>query len=283
MEGGIVATQKAGSEQDFGAPPVIHTVRGEQVILDSDVARFFEVPTSALNQVVKRNEQRFADDFAFRLTAEEFGDLKSQNVISNADWGGARHLPRAFTEHGVVMAATVLRSDRAVKASRFIVKTFVQARANLMARQKGENIPATVNPRATVPLAAEMRGALMGKINTALGHVLDAIVNPETKSTVRSEAVEIANEGLSSLKAYLKRPGVANDKTLAEMEKLIAEADDIKVATSRKKTQNEAEQLALLAKKLRLILEAQHYAETGSLERFLGFLKDFSGGDDRKR
>lgn len=272
-----MTTKKIAGPLDSSRPPIIHTIRGYPVVLDSDVARFFDVPTSALNQVVRRNEVRFAEDFAFRLTVEEFGDLKSQNVISNADWGGARHMPRAFTEHGVVMEATLLRSDRAVEASRFIVKTFVQARANLAARQKGENIPATVNPRATVPLAAEMRGALMGKINTALGHVLDAIVNPETKSTVRTEAVELANEGLSSLKAYLKRPGVANDKTLAEMEKLIAEADDIKVATSRKKTQNEAEQLALLAKKLRLILEAQHYAETGSLERFLGFLKDFGG------
>ena len=283
MEGGIVATQKTGTEQDFRPPPVIHTVRGEQVILDSDLAQFFGVATKALNQHVKRNLDRFGEDFAFKLSEVEAESLRSQFVTSNTGRGGQRHLPTAFTEHGVVMAATVLRSDRAVKASRFIVKTFVQARANLVARQKGENIPATVNPRATVPLAAEMRGALMGKINIALGHVLDAIVNPETKSTVRSEAVELANEGLSSLKAYLKRPGVANEKTLAEMEKLIAEADDIKVATSRKKTQNEAEQLALLAKKLRLILEAQHYAETGSLERFLGFLKDFSKDGERSR
>lgn len=278
-----MSTKIASSQPDTRRPPIIHTIRGYQVILDSDVARFFEVPTGAINQVVKRNAVRFGDDFAFRLTVEEFGDLKSQNVISNADWGGARHQPRAFTEHGVVMAATLLRSDRAISASRFIVKSFVQARANLIARQKGDNIPATINPRATIPLAAEMRGALMGKINEALGKVLDAIVNPETKSTVRSEAVELANEGLSSLKAYLKRPGVANDKTFAEMEKLIAEADDIKVATSRKRTQNEAEQLALLAKKLRLILEAQHYAETGSLERFLGFLKDFSKDGEGKR
>ena len=80
-----MATQKTGSGQDFGEPPVIHTVRGEQVILDSDVARFLGVPTSARNQVVKRNERRFADDFAFRLTAPEVADLKSQNVISSAD------------------------------------------------------------------------------------------------------------------------------------------------------------------------------------------------------
>jgi hypothetical protein len=273
---GHVTTKKLEPKSDDGAPPAIHAMRGQNVVLDTELAHFFGVSTRALNQQVKRNAQRFGDDFAFRRSAEESASLKSQFVISNEGRGGAQHLPMVFTEHGVVMAATLLRSDQAIRASRIVVKTFVQARAILIARQMGENFPATVNPRATVPLAAEMRGALAGKINAALGQVLDAIVNPETKSTVRSEAVELANEGLSSLKAYLKRPGVQNDKTLAEMGKLIAEADDIKVATSRKRTQNEGEQLALLAKKLRLILEAQHYAETGSLERFLGFLKDFS-------
>ena len=271
-----MTTEKAGGGLDSKLPPAIHTIRGHDVILDGELAGFLGVSTKALNQQVKRNAQRFGGDFAFRLSQTEADGLRSQNVTSNAGRGGPRYLPMAFTEHGVVMAATLLRSELAIRASRIIVKTFVQARANLVSRQKGDNFLATIDPRATVPLAAEMRGALAGKINAALGQVLDAIVNPETKSTVRSEAVELANEGLSSLKAYLKRPGVQNDKTLAEMGKLIAEADDIKIATSRKRTQNEGEQLALLAKKLRLILEAQHYAETGSLERFLGFLKDFS-------
>ena len=269
-------TKRPALELDAMPVPAIQLVRGQNVILDAELARYFGVETRTLNQHVKRNGRRFGDDFVLRLTTEETAGLKSQIVMSNDGRGGRRHLPMAFTEHGVVMAATLLRSEVAVNASRFIVKTFVQARRNLAARQKGENIPALVNPGATVPLAAEMRNQLMGKINGAIGEVLNAIVNPETKSTVRGEIVEIANEGLTSLKDYLKRPGVQNEKTLAEMRKLIAEAEEIEVSTSRKRTQNESQQLALLAKKLRLILEAQHYAETGSVERFLGFLKDFS-------
>ena len=260
--------------------PAIHGVRGQNVILDADLARFFGVTTKACNQQVKRNADKFGTDYAFRLTEDEVANLRSQFVTSslepNADWGGLRYRPQVFTEHGVVMAATILRSPRAIDASRFIVKTFVQARRNLAAKQMGENIPALVNPGATIPLATEMRNQLMGKINEAIGEVLNAIVNPATKSTVRGEIVEIANEGLTSLKEYLKRPGVQNEKTLAEMRKLIAEAEEIEVSTSRKRTQNESQQLALLAQKLRLILEAQYYAETGSVERFLGFLKDFS-------
>ena len=256
--------------------PVIHAVRGQSVILDADLARYFDVETRALNQQVKRNAARFGSDFVMRLTAEEVDGLTSQIVMSNDGRGGSRHLPYGFTEHGVVMAATLLRSETAIKASRFIVNTFVQARRNFAAKQKGENTPLLINPKATIPLAAEMRNQLMGKINEAIGEVLNAIVNPATKSTVRGEIIEIANEGLSSLKEYLKRPGTQNEKTLAEVRKLIAEADEIEVSTSRKRTQNESQQLALLAQKLRLILEAQYYAETGSVERFLGFLKDFS-------
>ena len=259
--------------------PQLHTVRAQNVMLDADVADFFGVTTKVLNQQVKRNAGKFGNDFAFRLKEREAANLRSQNVTSSGDHGGLRYLPNAFTEHGVVMAATVLRSDRAVAASRFIVKTFVQARQILVENGKGQNLKATINPAATIPLAAEMRQQLFGKINEALSAVLNAIVNPDTKSTVRSEAIELANEGLSSLKAYLKKQGVQNDKTLAEVRKLMAEAENIEVATSRRRVENESRQLALLAQKLLLVLEAQHYAETGSTERFLGFLKDFSKGD----
>ena len=229
--------------------PQLHFVRGQNVMLDADVAEFFGVSTKVLNQQVKRNEEKFGNDFAFRLREREASNLRSQIVTSSGDHGGVRYLPNAFTEHGVVMAATVLRSDRAVAASRFIVKTFVQARQAFVAAQNGQNLKATIQPAATIPLAAEMRQQLFGTINEALGAVLNAIVNPETKSTVRSEAVELANEGLSSLKAYLKKQGVQNDKTLAEVRKLMAEAENIEVATSRRRVENESRQLALLDSK----------------------------------
>ena len=263
---------------DFSAlpSPQLHVVRSQNVMVDSDVAEFFGVTTKVLNQQVKRNAGKFGNDFAFRATEREATSLRSQFVTSSGAHGGVRYSPNVFTEHGVVMAATVLRSERAVAASRFIVKTFVQARQNLIAANNGQNLKATINPATTIPLAAEMRQQLFGKINDALGAVLSAMVNPSTRSTVRSEAVELANEGLSSLKAYLKKQGVVNDKTTAEIRKLMAEAEDIEVSTSRRRVENEGRHLALLAMKLRLILEAQHYAETGGTERFLGFLREFS-------
>jgi hypothetical protein len=88
-------------------------VRGQKVILDRDIAELYEVPTKALIQAVKRNVTRFPRDFMFRLSAREFKNLRSQSVISSL-WGGRRTAPYAFTEQGVAMLSSVLRSRRAI-------------------------------------------------------------------------------------------------------------------------------------------------------------------------
>ncbi len=87
-------------------------VRDQKVMLDSDLAELYGVETRRLNEQVRRNADRFPTDFMFELTAEEFANLKSQFATSS--WGGRRKLPLAFTEHGAIMAATVLNSSRAV-------------------------------------------------------------------------------------------------------------------------------------------------------------------------
>ena len=106
----------------------IHVLRGEQVLLDSDLAAVYGVTTSALNQAVKRNPGRFPKGFRFRLTEKEVADLRSQSVISSSAHGGRRTLPWAFTEHGAIMAAAVLNSPRAVEMSVFVVRAFLRLR-----------------------------------------------------------------------------------------------------------------------------------------------------------
>ena len=108
--------------------PRIRPVRGQSVILDSDLAAIYGVTTTVLNQAVKRNRERFPDDFLLRLTSDEFADLKSQSVTSSSGHGGRRKLPWAFTEHGAIMAASVLNSPRAVEMSVFVVRAFVRLR-----------------------------------------------------------------------------------------------------------------------------------------------------------
>jgi phage regulator Rha-like protein len=124
----IITTKKVDSK--------ILTLRGQRVILDSDLAGLYDVEVRHLNQQVKRNAKRFPQDFRFQLSAEELKLLRSQNVISSSTHGGARYLPYAFTEHGVIMAATVLNSDRAIEMSVFVVQAFVRMRRALATNQK---------------------------------------------------------------------------------------------------------------------------------------------------
>ena len=105
----------------------IFLLRGQKVMLSQHLADLYGVPAKALNQAVRRNRQRFPDDFMFQLGAEELEILKSQIVTSS--WGGARRaLPYAFTEQGVAMLSTVLRSERAVQVNIAIMRAFVQLR-----------------------------------------------------------------------------------------------------------------------------------------------------------
>jgi hypothetical protein len=107
--------------------PQILIVRGQRVILDPDLAALYGVTVKRLNEQVKRNAARFPEDFMFRLTLEEAEFLRSQFATSRSH-GGRRHLPHAFTEHGAIMAASVLNSRKAVQMSLFVVRAFVRLR-----------------------------------------------------------------------------------------------------------------------------------------------------------
>jgi hypothetical protein len=106
----------------------IFVLRGQRVILDTDLAELYGVQVRHLNQQVKRNAKRFPLAFRFQLSAHELKILRSQNVISSERHGGTRYLPYAFTEHGAIMAATVLNSERAIEMSVFVVLAFVRMR-----------------------------------------------------------------------------------------------------------------------------------------------------------
>lgn len=122
---------------------LILTIRGEKVILDSDLAALYGVSTKALNQAVRRNPERFPSDFAFQLEPQELTNLKSQIVTAydpmrsqnvTASKRNVRFRPLAFTEHGALMAANVLRSSKAVEMSVFIVRAFIRMRGALVSQ-----------------------------------------------------------------------------------------------------------------------------------------------------
>src|SRR5882724_4813991 len=117
-------------------PDWIYLMRGQKVMLDFELAELYKVETRALNQAVSRNMERFPKDFAFQFTREEFEALMSQMVISKAGRGGRRKLPWAFTEQGVAMLSSVLRSQRAVQVNVAIMRTFVKLREMLATNDK---------------------------------------------------------------------------------------------------------------------------------------------------
>jgi hypothetical protein len=108
----------------------IYVVRNKKIMLDRDLAELYEVETKVLNQAVKRNIERFPDEFMFHLTIEEFEILRSQIVTSS--WGGTRYLPMAFTEYGVAMLSSVLRSKRAIEVNIQIMLIFSKIREMLL-------------------------------------------------------------------------------------------------------------------------------------------------------
>ena len=111
----------------------IYLIRGEKVMLDSDLGELYQVTTKRLNEQVKRNQDRFPEDFMFQLAKEEWQNLKSQFATSS--WGGRRTLPYVFTEHGVLMLSSILNSKRAIKVNVQIMRIYTKMRKMLLTHQ----------------------------------------------------------------------------------------------------------------------------------------------------
>jgi len=124
----IVLTKRVGAK--------ILILRNQKVILDADLAELYGVSVKRLNEQIKRNPRRFPSDFQFTLTRAESRNLRSQNATSSSAHGGRRYMPHAFTEHGAIMAATVLNSKRAIEMSVFVVRAFVQLRESFALNQQ---------------------------------------------------------------------------------------------------------------------------------------------------
>ncbi len=225
--------------------------------MDRDVAALFGVTTARLNQQVKRNADKFGEDFAFQLSAVEFADLMLQFATSSAGHGGLRKAPWMFSEHGVVMAATVLNSPQAAAATRHIIRVFVDSKRAEIA------VPAALPPRG-----------MMQKVETALDRVLDTIINPREGTTLRAEAEDVLAEGLGYVKEWLKRPGVGNELAAAEIAKLLAERDHLRGATPGSSAEARIRQLAAMARELRFILSVERARASGSVDELMLVLKE---------
>src|SRR5438132_13327677 len=156
---------------------MIHTIRGMRVMLDRDLAKIYGVPTFRFNEAIKRNRHRFPTDFMFQLTREEFDSLTSQNAISKRGRGGRRTRPYAFTEHGALQAANVLRSPRAVQMSVFVIRAFVKMRETLLGTRELAQKLAVLEKKLTSRL--DVHEAAIVEVLQELMQILNPPSEPE--------------------------------------------------------------------------------------------------------
>lgn len=172
----------------------IYTVRGQQVMLDFDLAEIYGYTTSRFNEQVKNNAEKFDADFAFRLTKEEWEILMSKN--STSSWGGRRKLPMAFTEQGVYMLMTVLRGDLAVRQSKALVRTFKRMKDHIVESQaligQREFIRLSLQTNRNMRDVMELRSELSAVEDKVAG-VIDSLGEVVTKSELSGILLDFGN------------------------------------------------------------------------------------------
>lgn len=182
-------TQAVEKYDADGVQDRIYAIRGQRVILDSDLAQVYGVNTKSLNQAVKRNADKFPADFMFQLTPQEVTNMWSQSVTTSQRFRSPKYRPLAFTEHGAIMAATVLNSGRAIEMSVFVVRAFVRMREALTDTRE--------LARKLAVLEREVKARLDGHdaaIVDVLRRILDMIDPPPTPEPPRKKIGFAAKE-----------------------------------------------------------------------------------------
>jgi len=193
----------------------IYIIRGQKVMIDADLAAIYGYETKNFNRQVKNNIDKFdGDDFMFRLTAEEFEDLRCKNFTSS--WGGSRYLPYAFTEQGIYMLMTVLRGDLAVKQSRALIRTFramkdyIIENQDLLGRRQylQLSLMATQNTRDIIDIRRDL-----DKVENQMAGVVNSLADVVTKSELAKVMVDFGNP--KTRKGYLVLNGEPVEANLA--------------------------------------------------------------------
>jgi hypothetical protein len=197
----------------------IFLAHGHPVIADSDLADLYETTTSALNQQVKRNMERFNDLFAFRLTRDEWADLKSQTVTAKKGWGGRTNPPMVFTQEGMLMAATVVRSPRATETVKLMVHVFRTVFPQFFSGSaQMETKSATSNKQTQ----------LLDTIGNIIRDIGKVGIDPASDATIASELQKLPKAASDYVQAKMDGPTVQNEETRAQIRKLDAESEKLR-------------------------------------------------------
>ncbi len=257
--------------------PHLIKVRDRVVMIDTSIADLFSVETRALNQAVKRNIERFGEDYAFQLSSSEFENLKSQAVISSRPtWGGRRAPPWVFTRDGVMMAASVLKSPRAVATLKIIVETFSSVMGQLNVQNMGIPKKNPLHP-------------LRETIARHVGRMTQAIADIEVRAEKGTPAVgeqlkTLAGTAFDEAKALLSRNQMATkgidadihlklaeaERTWAERERALAEARKLNAQAVR-------EEIAAIKDTMSTMQDLMSRIDAQDPAPVMGFVQQFDG------
>lgn len=247
-------------------------------MLDRDVAELFGTTTKKLNQAtLTRNRTKFPQEYAFRATDDETDALRSQIVTQNPD---AKRIttPTLYTEEGVIMCATVLKTDRAVAVTKQIVRTFVAVQRQL---DEGRNHPVT-DPLPNLPAIqdAQVSRALTTRMQGYIDKLANVTLTRAQQDAVMAEVHEFRKEGFDALHAFVQRPSIKTALDAAELRKRLAEAEKIEQEVRLKQAETRNEERLLLIRDLVFLSEWERAKQAGSREEFADILRglDRAGG-----
>lgn len=232
--------------------PTVYRVRGEEVILDSDLARALGLETKRLNERIRRNADLVDERHCFLLTAEEFAALRSQSATSKRGRGGRQHLPRVFLPRGVARVATFIDTPAALRASDLIIETFMSVQRQVAAGKTRLEIEAPSRFHQAGDGGAQAH-KLRQKLIAALDRLLDTVIDARTSQSVRETARELTAGALENIRERLRTRGLENVKLDAETQLVLAEAEKIAAAVRRSDAEVEGLHLDNLTKRIAIV------------------------------
>lgn len=206
-------------------PPHVHELRGEFVMLASDVAEAFGVETRQVVQNIKNNPLKLPSRYAFELTDDEQEALRSSGVIPKAGRGGSRALPWVLTQKGVVRLATIMESPRALEATDLVIDVFTEVMTQIA---QGKRELTVANPSRLAP--PEDPGALdklRKQIARAIDNLLETTIDPKAGTTVRDELADLGSTAVSHFKEMMRAKKISNEKVEAEALLIVEQTRDI--------------------------------------------------------
>jgi len=260
------------SSNEMTIKQAIVMVQGVPVILASDLAKFYDTTTKAINQYRSRNTNKFTPDYAFQLTQTEWKSLRSQNVTTKSGRGGSRTLPWAYTEHGVAMMSMGMKSENAVRLSKVIIDTFVDYRRGTL----------QANPVISGANAAKHRRSLQEKIYHQMEQILDVKLPTSDGLTVRDELSVIATKSLGHIKAVLDAPTKNNEKISAEITRILAEAEKLYAETRKLNVETDTLVLQNYRTRLNFIRDLREMAQQLERDDWVELFDDGFGDAERK-